>query len=220
MSDFIPGSDADFRTWLLTFTQGLGSAAPAAFGLVAADVTDLQGLFDAFSDALQSNDTIQAQAQSARAEKDEKRLAAEDRVRSIVARIQAHPAVTDAQRTLLGITVRSASRTTAGPPQTRPVATVDTSQRLQHTINFVDELTPNSRAKPDGVQACEIWVKVDGPPPTGESELAYVATDTRTPYVAEYDGSDGGKVAHYMLRWVNRGGEGPWSQTVSATITK
>jgi hypothetical protein len=42
---------------------------------------------------------------------------------------------------------------------------------------------------------------------------------TRTPYVAEYDGEDAGKPAHYMLRWVNKQGEaGPWSATVTATI--
>ena len=41
---------------------------------------------------------------------------------------------------------------------------------------FVDD-----RAKPDGVQGCEVWVKVDGPPPADPSELKYLATDTRTP---------------------------------------
>ncbi len=38
--------------------------------------------------------------------------------------------------------------------------------------------------------------------------------------VAEYDETEAGKKAHYMLRWINKKGEtGPWSQTVSATIT-
>ena len=71
-----------------------------------------------------------------------------------------------------------------------------------------------------GVQGCEIWVKVDGPPPADPSELKYLATDTRTPYLAEYDGSQAGKPAYYMLRWVSTRGEtGPWSQTIAATIT-
>ena len=35
----------------------------------------------------------------------------------------------------------------------------------------------------------------------------------------EYPGTDGGKQAHYMLRWVNTRGEtGPWSETATATI--
>ncbi|HUU96700.1 MAG TPA: hypothetical protein VM487_13255 [Phycisphaerae bacterium] len=43
--------------------------------------------------------------------------------------------------------------------------------------------------------------------------------NTRTPYVADSDGADANKVAHYMLRWENTRGEtGPWSETASATI--
>jgi hypothetical protein len=51
------------------------------------------------------------------------------------------------------------------------------------------------------------------------SELSFLALDSRTPYLAEYDGEDAGKTAHYMLRWVSARGEvGPWSVTVSATV--
>ena len=51
------------------------------------------------------------------------------------------------------------------------------------------------------------------------SELTFLATDTRTPYVAAFDGADANKVAHYMLRWENTRGEtGPWSETASTTI--
>ncbi len=51
------------------------------------------------------------------------------------------------------------------------------------------------------------------------SELTFLAVDTRAPYLSEYPGGDGGKMAHYMLRWINTRGEtGPWSETVSATI--
>ena len=70
---------------------------------------------------------------------------------------------------------------------------------------------------------CEIWVKVAAPsdlPPTGADDLSFVAMDRASPYIVEYDGADGGKTAHYMLRWVKSGGEkGPWSETISATIT-
>lgn len=69
------------------------------------------------------------------------------------------------------------------------------------------------------MRGCEIWVKVGDPAPTDPSQLSFLALDTASPYVAEYDGADAGKTAHYMLRWVNtREEKGPWSQTVSATI--
>ena len=44
-------------------------------------------------------------------------------------------------------------------------------------------------------------------------------TDTNSPYLYTFDGSDAGQMGHWMLRWVNTKGEpGPWSETVSATI--
>lgn len=219
MPDYIPTSDADFSAWLQNFiTTAL--ANPANFGLVTEDVTSLQTAAVQFSTARTASDSAQAAAQAATTEKASKRTAAEEIARTLVGRIQADPSVTDARRNQLGITVRSTTRTAVGPPTSRPVATVDTGQRLQHTISFVDELTPNSRAKPEGAQGCEIWVKVDGAPPSDPSELKYLATDTRTPYMSQFDGAQAGKVAHYMLRWVSTRGEGgPWSQTVSATIT-
>ena len=70
---------------------------------------------------------------------------------------------------------------------------------------------------------CEIWVKVAATgeaAPASADELSFLSMDTASPYIAEYDGKDGGKTAHYMLRWVKTNGEkGPWSETISATIT-
>jgi hypothetical protein len=219
MSDFIPGPDSDFSVWTKNFLT-YANANLAALGLVAADLTPITTADVAFNTALATNVSAQSQAQSARISKDGARRDLENFIRPLAARIQTTPTVSNAHRESLQITVRSTARTAVSAPETRPLATIDTRQRLQHTINFVDELTPTSRAKPAGVSGCEIWVKVDGPPPVDPSELKYLATDTRTPYLAHYDGAEGGKIAYYMLRWVSTRAEaGPWSQTVSATIT-
>jgi hypothetical protein len=219
MTDYIPASDADFSAWLQNFIT-FSNANLAALGLTAADLTPLQAAGTDFATARTANDATQAQAQGTRATKDTTRATAEGVLRPLVARLQATPGVTDAHRQSLMITVRSTTRTAAAAPTSKPVATIDTSQRLQHTLSFVDELTPTSRAKPDGVSGCEIWVKVDGAAPVDPDELKYLATDTSSPYVASFRGADGGKTAYYMLRWVNtRGEQGPWSQTMNATIT-
>ena len=107
--------------------------------------------------------------------------------------------MTDAQRQSLSITVRSTTRTLTGAPTSKPVAQVDTSQRLRHTISFVDEMTPTSRAKPDGVQGCEIWIKIGEPAPTGPADFKYLATDTRSPYLVEFDAADAGKTTLSQL---------------------
>lgn len=218
MSDYIPTSDAEFFTWLNNFVN-YANANVAALGLVAADVTPLETAATTFNTAVEANVAAQAAAKSARQKKDDARSDAEGLARPLVQRLQTSTRVKDGDRHSLGLNVRSTARSAAAAPATRPVATIDTSQRLQHTISFGDEDTPGSRAKPDGAIGCEVWVKV-GTVPTDPSELTYLATDTKTPYTAVYDGADAGKPAHYMLRWTNRRGErGPWSQTVSATIT-
>ena len=82
-----------------------------------------------------------------------------------------------------------------------------------------DEATPTRRAKPAGVRGAQVWVKIGDPALADPSELTFLATDTRTPYLAKFDGADAKKVAHYMLRWESTRGEtGPWSETASATI--
>lgn len=56
-------------------------------------------------------------------------------------------------------------------------------------------------------------------PIAGASALTFIAVDTRTPYVAQYDGADGDKTAHYLLRWVSTtAGKGPWNEAASAMI--
>lgn len=143
----------------------------------------------------------------------------EGTIRPLVKRLQASSAVDGAEHAALGITVPDRSPTPVPIPTTRPVVKVDTSQRLQHTISFADETTPTSTRKPQGVSAAELWVKVDGPPPADATQLSFLATDTRTPYLATFDGADGGKPAHYMLRWINTKGQpGPWSETATATV--
>lgn len=218
-TDYIPRPDAEFSGWLTNFIN-FANANLAALGLTAADIAPLETANTTWNTAYDANLSAQAAAKGTRETKDEARKEAERLARPLVQRLQSGGTVTNAQRQSLGVNVRSTVRVDAGAPTSRPVATVDTSQRLQHTISFVDDQSPNSRAKPTGVSGCEVWVKVGGTAPVDPSELSYLATDTRTPYTAGFDGDDGGKTAYYMLRWVNtRGERGPWSQTVAATIT-
>lgn len=219
MADFIPTADADFTAWMKNFIAYANSNM-AELGLTAAQLTPIQTGATTWEIAYDANVTAQAQAQAIRQTKDDERVSLAALVRPLVAQLQATAIVTDAQRQALGITVRSTTRAVSPTPTTRPLATVDISKRLQHTIAFVDEATRGSRAKPDGVSGCEIWTRIGEPAPLDPGELKYLATDTRSPYVVEFDGADAGKTAYYMLRWVNtRGERGPWSQTVAGTIT-
>ena len=223
MPDYIPGSDTEFQAWAGNFIT-YANAHVAELGIDAADIIPIAAAMSDFIAKLADNVTAQQAAQAARQAKDDARDTLESAIRQLVRQLQASEDVDDEERAALGITVPDRIRTSSsGELTTRPIGMVDTSQRLRHEIRFVDEATPTSRAKPAGVMGCEIWVKVaptGDPAPVSPDELSFVAMDTASPYIVEYDGADGGKTAHYMLRWVKSSGEkGPWSETVSATIT-
>ena len=218
MPDYIPGGDAPFDAWQLNFVTYV-NANLANLGLVAGDVVNLNATATTWTADYPAHTAAQAAAQGARQAKDGARDGLEGAVRPLVRQLQASPEVDNAERAAMGITVPDDEGSPQGPPTTRPVVSVDTSQRLQHTIAFADEATPTRTAKPAGVMGAEIWVKVGDPPPSGPGELGFLSLDTRTPFVAYYLGADGGKTAHYMLRWVSTtGAKGPWSETASATI--
>jgi len=106
-------------------------------------------------------------------------------------------------------------------PATRPIASIDNRKRFEHIIHFFVETTPKSKAKPEGVSACDIRMKIGGTPPVDAKGLKYLASDTRTPYIVHFNDEDTGKTAHYWFRWLNtRNESGPWSETISITISE
>lgn len=71
---------------------------------------------------------------------------------------------------------------------------------------------------PDGDFCSRIRSFMDSKP-TAPPGCGFAALDTRTPYVLDFEGPEGGMNAHYLLRWVNTKGEkGPWSETATATV--
>ncbi len=219
MPDYIPSADGEFDAWQSNFVT-YATANAAALGLdPLVDIPPLAAAQSTWTTDYAANTAAQAAAQAARQAKVGARSAFVDVIRPLVGVLQASADVDDTERAALGITVPDTKPTPVGPPTSRPVAVVDTSQRLQHTIEFVDETTLTSKAKPAGVRGAQIWVKIGDPPPVDPNELTFLGTDTRTPYLASFDGADANKVAHYMLRWESSRGEtGPWSETASATI--
>jgi hypothetical protein len=217
--NYIPRPDAIFDEWqenLVTQLKGDKNK----FALATESETELNNLQAAWVARNAEHLEAQSKAVAARVAKDEARDAYEAALRVQVRKTQSGPGVTDADRAKLGITIRDTQPTAPGAPTTRPVVQVDTSQRLLHNLLVTDEMTPKSRSKPKDSSYYEVWVKVGDAPPVDESELRFLDTGTTAEFIARYAGKDAGKMAHYMVRWVNsRKEKGPWSQTVSATIT-
>jgi hypothetical protein len=209
----LDGTDAEFDAAITTLGPWL-AAHFAELGLTATENTTIQ---DAISDWPAKYGAVpvkQAELTTVVAEKDAQR--------SLIRGLLAEPnkRLTDpAKRSDAGLNLYAERRARVPVPTTTPLLMVDTSKRYQHTIEFKDAATPNSRAKPDGVHHLDIWWCVGPTPPTGIEGCTYLATDTNSPYVNNIASEHAGKIAHYMARWVNTRGEfGPWCETVSATV--
>jgi len=218
MADYIPAADAALENWQQNFVSVLDINLEL-LGLVPADIASIVSAQAAWTGAYSAHITTQNAARGATQSKDTARDALEEAIRPFVQRLQTSPLLTDALRAAMGITVPDPVRTPAAQPTSRPIVSVDTSERLRHAVTFFDSSTPTSRAKPEGVMGAEIWLSTGPTPPESLSELRFVALATRSPHVIEHMAASAGASAHYWVRWVSTRGEtGPWSEAVSATV--
>lgn len=220
MPDWIEDND------LMAIAQGSQIVAYAtanllALGLLPAELVPLTNVLAAFEDAVNDKIASEAAYQAAVQDAETARAAYEEEARSFNNQMQASPAVDDGEIAAMGLPVRDTEPTPIGEPATHPIAEVDTSEKLRHTINFRDSMAASdSRKKPFGVRGCEIWIKTGGTSPVDYKECEYLSTDTRTPYIVDFDGADALQTAYYLLRWVNtRNVPGAWSPLAQGTIT-
>ena len=222
MANTFPRGDNEFLAAIKVFYTYVDNNQASLSDFGAARVTSLKDLRDGFEASLQNQQQKDADAQAATAQKNIDRKTTEDAFNDAARDLKTDDAADAAAVEGAGLSLADDTPTASVAPTTRPIGSVDTSQRLEHRISFIDEkaATSQTRAKPDGVRACQIWVKIDGTAPTDVKECQFLAEDSATPYLAVYSGTDAGKTAYYILRWVSTRGEtGPISETIAATIT-
>jgi len=198
--------------------EGKLTANPSMLNLTVAEANAVKGFNDGFETALDAWDAVQMDYDGKNQGKNDFRKNVLDELRGQRNVIYADKTVTDAALASAGLPPRDTVKTASPAPTTAPLGSVDYG-KLRHTIHFRDSATPDKRAKPKGMQGCEIWRFIGTAPPTSESDYNYVATDTDSPYVAFYTMADAGKKVYYLLRWLSKSGErGEWSETIEATI--
>jgi hypothetical protein len=215
-TDYIPKRDEVFRdcaqnlyTYALSKYQNWNITSPQP---------PLESLLNAYQDAL-------ASAQSPNRgkvdvlTKNEARVALEAAVRPYVkAYLSFNPAVSDADREQMGITIHDKTKTPVLPPTTIPEAEIDSSIIRQLTIHFKDNGSER-RGKPHGVHGVEIVWDITETIPLKMEEFKNSVFDTRSPYTFTFDESQRGKKVFFCLRWENAKGEkGPWSEIYNAII--
>jgi hypothetical protein len=217
--DYIPHAENKLIPWADGFVA-FAEAHAGEIGLTEDEVNALLNDRDAFDDARRSYEVLAASARGACRMKDSTRRTLTDRMRDIAMRIQSNPAISDADRRRLGLSL--------GLPKEHvpldllvetPGAVIDGRQRLRHVLRITNRTEDGSpKARPGNAIGCEVWMQV-GDTPSGPEHLKYVSTVSNGLHVIEFPAEDGGKQAHYMLRWTGRRSTvGSWSRTFSATI--
>lgn len=220
MSNYLPDSEAELTVWLENFVEQL-KGLQAALGLAPATVNAVEASHNQLKTKLEEINALKAQLASAVEEKNELLETVTTTVRALVKGLQANPAMTDGDRVKLRLTVPDTIRTPSPVPTTHPTAQIDVSQPLRHTGQVRDEATPNRKAKPKGVYGVEVRYQVGGAEPTDPSQMLTLGTFPNSTFVKDFPLADAGKVVYYYMRWVNKRGQpGPWSELISATITK
>jgi len=218
MADYIPSGNDQFSLWAANFMQKTNDKG-SQFGLTPEEITELANVLTQWQTLYDTQMAQQASLQQTRQSAKAVRKTLEASLRSVAQRFQNHPKVTDADRVDFGLRVPDPNRTSSGVPQTAPMMRADLSHSFEHIIHIADEQYPLRRGKPKGVMACEIWVKLGGPSSKDPNEFTLLTTAPSSPYIAKYNVSDAGQMAHYLLRWVTNQQEyGPWSQVYSFTI--
>ncbi len=225
---YMPRPDGDFAAWANQYYEAVKKFYDAQ-GFDPTDLKPLETALENWNKDYPAHVAAQQRAEGARQAKDAARAALEKQVRPVTNFVQGYPKTTNADRAEMGITVRDTSPTPVPAPSSRPLALVESGQRLTHQLRLVDESTPTRRARPKGVQRAEVFVALTppgspapAPPPIGEpggGDYRYIGSVTRGETTLSFESDKGGMQAHYLSRWVSTGGAtGPWSDTASATV--
>ena len=74
------------------------------------------------------------------------------------------------------------------------------------------------KAKPHGVDGCEVWQKIGGVAPVSIADLVYLETMSKNPLLIGFDGTQAGLKVYYWMRWENKHSKGNWEPTFGGAI--
>jgi len=219
MANYIPQNDAEFNLWQMSLTEIIEPNL-TLWSIPADDYTALKAFQAVWNTAFAKASNKQNRTRADVQAKVDAREQFISKIRQFVAQwLTNNPKVPNSDREKMGLNIKQNGHKPVPVPTSCPVGNVDFSVRLKHTINYGDEATPRSKAKPAGVHGCEVWAKIDGSAPLEANELDYLGTSTSSPFSTSFEGKNAAKNVYYWLRWVNTRGEaGPWSRSISAMV--
>ncbi|MDR1074233.1 MAG: hypothetical protein LBL45_11275 [Treponema sp.] len=215
--DFIPQADDAFLYWSRNFVNGVVANA-AAWGVPQPEVTALQSLFADYETKLAAAKA----GNRGKADVAEKNAAKESlmhKERMVVKLYIAwNPAVSDAQREAIGVTVHDGVRTTIPAPKTRPEFNFKVADIMRIQIDFRDQGSA-SRAIPYGYNGAVFCYATADAPVADYKLLVNSALLTHSPWTLNLPPEAQGKTLSGAMMWQNEKGDtGRWSEILSIII--
>jgi hypothetical protein len=217
-ASYIPTKDADLANWEDNFST-LITANPTNYGLLAGDAVAIAAAVLLFTNAFTVATNPTTRTSATIATKDAQKAASTVTCRYFAQLIRNNNGVSDALKIGLGLNLPDPTPSPIPPPATSPIITIVAATPLQLTLRYADQNTPDSRRKPDGVTALELFVAPSATVIVDPATLPFNGLVTRQPYPVNFVSGDVGKTAYIAGRWVNRKGQvGPWSNVATFTV--
>ncbi len=221
-SPYIPASDANFDIWSANFSTKL-TAAPTTYGLIAGDAVAVAAVVLTWHNAYLAATTPATRTPVTIAAKDNARAAAEALIRPYATRVSTNPAVTDANKVALGVTVRTTVPTPIPPPTTVPNLSLLAAITGQQTLEYKESGTSN-KAKPYGSIGVQLFRAIGTVFATDPDQAVFVCVATKSPSVQGFNSGDSGKKVTWFARFTTASGPGgvaqvgPWSDPLNLVI--
>ncbi len=187
---FPPRKDADLVTWSTNFDTLITSSA-ATYGLDAAQASGYNVLHNAFVSAynIATNPNTNSKANvNAKNVARESLLNDANGAWELVDIVQAFPGTTDTMRGQLGIRIPDGP-TPVAAPSTAPDLSILSTFGKTIKVRLRDQLNPDSRGKPAGVQGATIVYHVGDTVPSDPAEWSFAMNVSKTVFDVELPAS-------------------------------
>lgn len=206
---------AVFAVWCANFSAKL-TATPVTYGLIAGDAVIVAGVAAPFAAAYAISSVPVTRTSATIATTNAARAAAEAVIRPYATRISANPTVDDADKVIIGVTLRATGRTPVPAPVDAPNLAVMSQIPLSARFEYA---TPGvvGKSKPDGAISVEVRQSIGVVAATDPDQCTHIADFTKSPFNLAYGAGDQGKISTLFARFKTRSGpqgisqSGPWS---------
>ena len=223
MPDYMPKTDAAFDEWLRIFRENV-SAIATPLGVTPALITAVIDAYVAWLAAYVAHQAARNAAYAAADTKDEARDVAQEAVRIVVGMIQKNPDLTNAQRDILGLTVRDSEPTPRGKITVIPYVflkgtgggDVEVRVRVEK-----DRARASMHPLADAVECRYILVPKGEMPPDDPEAMPKTQESKKALFIIHCGAKNAGESFWGFFRWVNLttpANSGSWSKAIQVVV--